>query len=154
MRTTNILGSSVRIMTKQISNFANNYWGVSIYLVKWTTDQNQMDLIKYRIFTLILKLCWNIPPSQSSPFPKILGDVKLNLRDNEALRSKGWCQYSRDWSWLTNMCSGPSWALWTTSVTPSPSPCSGAWCTGQSGTHTPSIRSEPIFQWHSNSKSI
>ena len=147
VRATNISGSSVSIMTKQISNFANNYWGVSIiYLVKWT-DQNQIDLIKYRIFTLILKLCWNIPSSQSSPFLKILGDVKLNLRDNEAPGSRGCCQYSGDWSLLIRiMCSGPSWARWTTSAIPSPSPCSGGWCTGQSGTHTPSIRSEPIHK--------
>ena len=38
----NISGSSVSIMTKQISNFANDYWGVSIiYLVKLNSFQNR-----------------------------------------------------------------------------------------------------------------
>ena len=35
---------------------------------------------------------------------------------------------------------GLSWHLLTTSVIPSPSPCSGTRCTGQSGTLTPSTR--------------
>ena len=46
---------------------------------------------------------------------------------------------------------GRSWPLLTTSVTPSPSPCSGTRCTGQSGTLTPSTKRKssrgPTWRW-------
>ena len=111
--------------------------------------ENQLDTLGFSIFftTLIffLNLCWN------TPFPV------LTLP-----RDIGGCQIKSPWQWgsqdhsdLVNIpeidlcssspCSGPSWAPWTTSATRSPSPCSGAWCTGQSGTLTPSIRCSSQF---------
>ena len=50
-----------------------------------------------------------------------------------------------------SLCSGQSWARWNISATRSPSPCSGAWCTGQSGTHTPSTRSAASLTQKQNS---
>ena len=95
--------------------------------------------ISFTTLIFFLILCWNIPCSVlCSPFLEILGDVKLNLCDNEDPRITQ--TLSIFLRLISASCSGPSWALWTISATHSPFLCSGAWCTGQSGTLTPSIR--------------